>query len=234
MGSDANPVVKWVMKLLLKLSWSVGGGADDFPRVSGEEIEGLVSGMLPGDIVLMGNGGGLSHVGVHVGDGVVVHSMATEKTMRGFAGSLWDALRRPLWWLRGVKERTGVIEERLSAFYDRYERDAYAVLRRAGLSSEQRAAGVARVRELIGKAYDYDFSPGDDEYYCSELVVEFLEVAEGSSPDFPTIDVKVPMVLTAQAIEPISFLKSGHFDLVVVNEAARLTYSKWLDPGSDR
>lgn len=232
MGTDANPVVKWVMKLLLKLSWSIGGGADDHPRVSGDEIEGLVAGLLPGDIVLMGNGGGLSHVGVHVGDGVVVHSMATEKTMRGVFGSLWDALRRPVWWLKGVKERTGVIEERLSAFYDRYERDAYAVLRRAGLSSEQRSAGVARVRELIGKAYDYDFSPGDDEYYCSELVVEFLVVAEGQAPEFPTIDVNVPMILNAKAIEPISFLTSGHFDVVVVNEAARLTYPEiW---GSDR
>jgi len=226
--SSGNRVVKWVMKLLLKLSWSMGGGADAYPRVLGPEIDALCADLLPGDVVLMGNGGGLSHVGVHVGDGVVVHSMATEKTMRGVVGSFWDMLRRPLAWLRGQQEQTGVIEERLAVFYERYERDAYAVLRRGGLTDEQRASGVARVRELVGKAYDYDFTAGDDEYYCSELVVEFLVAAEGEAPTFPTIDVKVPLVLSAQAIEPVSFLKSGAFEVVAANGAARQTHAEWL------
>ena len=141
--------------------------------------------------------------------------------MRGISGSTFDTVKRPIHWVRGREEKTGVLEERLSGFFERYERDAYLVLRRDGLDSEQRQRGVNRMRALVGKAYDYDFSEGDDKYYCSELVVEFLEASEGQSPTFETVGVHVPLVLKSRAIKPIAFLTSGEFSIVTYNDAVR-------------
>jgi hypothetical protein len=44
------------------------------------------------------------------------------------------------------------------------------VLRRAGLTDEQRAAVVAAARSSLGRPYDWAFEWGDDALYCSELV----------------------------------------------------------------
>jgi hypothetical protein len=217
--SDAGRLTKLTLRSLLKLMWSRGGGSDAFPRVWGRDLEALLAKLQPGDVVVMGNGGELSHVGLHVGQGTLVHSMATEHTMRGLLGSLWDALRRPLWALLGKKEKTGVIEEEMADFFDRYERDTWVVVRREGLSSEQQQAGVAHVRTLVGKAYDYDFSPGDDEYYCSELILEFFEAA-GGVPAFTTRSVHLPMLLRQDVFDPVAFVTSGELRLVEANGAA--------------
>ena len=181
-----------------------------------------------GDIVLMGNGGSLSHVGVYLGSGELIHSVATDRTGRGVLGSALDALRRPFHGLTGYEERTGVIRESLGGFFDRFERDTYVVLRRSPLSVEQIHAGLAALTELIGKPYDYDFNPENDEYYCSELVVLFLEAADGSHPQFETVAVEVPGILEGEAIEPISFLKSGHFSIILANQAAQESHREWL------
>ena len=226
--SDANRFTRWIMRQLVKLSWSVGARPDEYPRMLGSEMERTVMRLQPGDLVLMGNGGSLSHVGLYLGDGEIVHSMATDQTGRGVIGSAQDALTRPFHGLTGYTEKTGVLRERLSTFFDRFERDAYAVLRRASLDSGQIDAGLDAVIALIGKPYDYDFNPEDDEYYCSELVVRFLNAAEGRCPEFETVPVEVPGLLRSRAIEPVAFLTSGHFTTVLANQAARDTHKEWL------
>ncbi|HJN74746.1 MAG TPA: YiiX/YebB-like N1pC/P60 family cysteine hydrolase [Myxococcota bacterium] len=229
MSEDASGPVKFFMRLLLKLGWSVGGAEDDFPRVWGKDLGDLSERMAAGDVVLLGNGGGLSHVAMSIGGGVLIHSMATEQTMRGFMGSFWDMLRRPWWWLTGREEKTGVIRETLAAFLDRYERDAYVVLRRPGLDEQQRTRGVEHLESLVGKAYDYDFSHGDDEYYCSELVVEFFEAALEEEVEVETKAVRVPLLLDRQIIEPIVFLTAGDLALVEASSGAWVTQKEHLE-----
>lgn len=226
--SDAHPFTRWIMRQLVKLSWSVGAPADDYPRVIGAEMEQLTGRLTPGDLILMGNGGTLSHAGLYLGNGELIHSMATDQTGRGILGSAQDALTRPFHGLTGYEEQTGVIREPLSGFFDRFERDAYAVLRREGLKQQQIETGLKAVIRLVGKPYDYDFSPGDDEYYCSELVVLFLESAEGHCPEFDTVPVEVPGFLRGRAVEPIAFLMSGYFAVILANDAARDRYREWL------
>ena len=230
MSEDASGPVKALMRFLLKLGWSVGAGGDDeYPRLTSEDLGDLPGRMEAGDVVLLGNGGGLSHVAMSTGGGMMIHSMATEQTMRGWLGSIWDTLRRPLWWLTGRQEMTGVIRETLGQFLDRYERDAYCVLRRPGLDEEQRARGVARLEELVGKPYDYDFSHGDDEYYCSELVVEFFEAALQEQVEVEMKEVKIPMLLDRKIIEPIAFLTAGDLSLVEASESAWTTQKALLE-----
>lgn len=230
MSEDASGPVKVFMRFLLKLGWSVGAGGDDeYPRLYSADLGDLPSRMVAGDVVLLGNGGGLSHVAMSTGGGMMIHSMATEQTMRGWLGTFWDAFRRPWWWLTGREEKTGVIRETLGDFLDRYERDAYCVLRRPGLDEAQRARGVERLESLIGKAYDYDFSHGDDEYYCSELVVEFFEAALGEKVDVEMKAVKVPLLLDRQVIEPIVFLTSGDLALVEASPSAWKTQKTSLE-----
>ena len=77
---------KLIMRFLLKLMWSVGGAADavdGLPRVRGADMEPHLGRLEPGDAVLIGNNGGLSHVMLYVGAGEVVHSMATEMPCSG-------------------------------------------------------------------------------------------------------------------------------------------------------
>lgn len=230
MSKDAPGPIKALMRFLLKLGWSVGAGGDDeYPRLFSRDLGELPSRMEAGDVVLLGNGGGLSHVSMSIGGGMMIHSMATEQTMRGWLGSIWDTLRRPIWWLTGRKEKTGVIKETLGEFLDRYERDAYAVLRRPGLTDEQRARGVAKLESLVGKPYDYDFTHGDDEYYCSELVVEFFEAALQEKVEVETKAVKIPLVLDRQVIEPIAFLTAGDLQLVEASKSAWTTQKELLD-----
>ena len=227
---DSHGFFKFILRFVLKIMWSIGGaidGVDGLPRVRGADIRDALPMFRPGDFVLNGNNGGLSHIMLYVGEGQVVHSMATEKTMRGTWGSLWDALRRPVWWTFGLKEQTGVLEEAITGFLDRYERDTWIVLRRDGLTEAQIGAGITHARSLVGKRYDYDFSAGDDEYYCTEIIVEFLEAA-GVEAVFETRRVVVPMLLDAQVIEPVAVLKADGVRAVHANEAATRNWSEVL------
>ena len=62
------------------------------------------------------------------------------------------------------------------------------------------AQGVAKIESLVGKDYDYDFSAGDDDYYCTEIVMEYLEEAKGkeNAPIFTTTHEKYPGLLDRQ------------------------------------
>ncbi len=220
--TESHGIFRFILKFLLKIMWSVGGemdGVDGLPRVRGIDIQPSLPKFQRGDFLLLGNNGGLSHIMVYVDEDIAIHSMATEKTMRGKVGSLWDAIRRPFWWTFGLREQTGVIKESITGFLNRYERDTWVLLRREGLSAEQVNAGISHIETLVGAAYDYDFNAGDDDYYCTEIVVEFLEAA-GVPEVFPTRHIRIPMILDAHVIEPISVLAAEAVQPVLANAAA--------------
>ena len=227
---DSSGLFKFILKFILKVMWSVGGavdGVDGLPRVRGDDIRGALPQFRPGDFLLVGNNGSLSHIMLYVDEDQAVHSMATEKTMRGAFGSLWDAIRRPVWWTFGLQEQTGVIEESVTEFLDRYERDTWVVLRREGLTQAQVTAGITHARSLVGKRYDYDFSAGDDEYYCTEIIVEFLEAA-GVKAVFETRRVVVPLLLDTHVIEPVAVLGLDGVLPILANSAAIENWSEKL------
>jgi hypothetical protein len=220
-------------RLLLKILWSIGGqgdAIDGLPRVRGPEISTHLDLFEPGDLLLLGNSGVASHVAVYVGQGSIVHSMATEKTMRGWFGSVWDALWRPWRWMRGTLDQTGVMEEPLAGFLNRFERDTWISLR-ADVDEEQRDAGILHIRSLIGKAYDYAFEADDDTYYCTEIVTEFLNAALKPSerPTFETRKVRVPGLLNTHVVEPVALLGTDKLTVIAANGAARSRYGEHLE-----
>lgn len=210
-----------VLRVILKVLWSIGGGADTvdgLPRITSDGLRALLGVLKPGDLVLLGNNGGLSHVAVFTGEGRIVHAMATEKTMRGWFGSLWDALGRAT----GAAERhVGVLEEDLAGFVDRYERDTYAVLRDEALDGAAVRRGVDAVEHLVGAPYDYGFSVGNEAWYCTEVALRFLEAARGAPVTAPTRSVRVPILLDAAVVEPVALFDVPGLRAVAVNPAAR-------------
>jgi hypothetical protein len=221
--------------MLLKVGWSRGGATDDvdgLARIRGAEFEPVLSVLLPGDFLLLGNNGTLSHVAVYVGAGEIVHSMATEKTMRGLLGSFWDAMKRPFRWVWGIQDECGVIVETLVGFVDRFERDTAVVVRVPDLPEPDRARGVAHVRTLVGSTYDYAFTADDDDYYCTEIVVEFLRLALETPPVLQTKRVRVPLLLDVDVVEPIAVLHHPDLRPVLANRSAMAMHGELL-PGVD-
>jgi hypothetical protein len=230
-----NMVRTWLLRVLLKIMWSVGGKEDridGLPRLTSASCAQLLEPLQPGDFVLLGNNGLLTHVAVYVGQGDIVHAMATEKTMRGWLGSLWDAIRR----LFGTDERlVGVVREPLGAFLDRYERDTLVAVRVPSLTEETRARGLSRVAALVGQPYDYGFRSGNDSWYCTELVQLFLDevLGEGAAA-IPPKRVKVPLLLDEDVIEPEGVLRVPGLHVVLANDAAKLRYAERLAQGERR
>jgi hypothetical protein len=219
-----------VLRFLLKILWSVGGHADavdGLPRLTGASVEPALPRFRPGDFVLLGNNGRLTHVAVHVGAGELVHAMATEKTMRGWWGSLVDALRRGF----GARESdVGVVREPLARFLERYERDTWVAVRCPDLPEEARDRGLERVLSLVGRPYDYGFRAGNEGLYCTELVDEFLRAALGErAPELERTRHRVPLLLDEQVIEPVAVLKHPALGAVAANAAARANYAAWLE-----
>ena len=222
------------MRVLIKIYWSVGGNddvVDGLPRISSRDLDALKGVLLPGDFVVVGNNGTLSHVVVHAGGGGLIHAMATEKTMRHWKGALLDALWRAL----GKSDRhVGVIEEPLDAFFARFERDTWVLVRHPSLTAEECGAGLARIRQLVGRPYDYGFSQSNQDYYCTEIVDEFLRAALGPrAPQLQTSPTSVPMLLDAQVLEPVVLLATPGLSVVAGNRAARLRYADRLPPESE-
>ena len=231
---DYGGFFKGLMKFLIKLVWPVGGGEDDIPRVMGKDIELAVKDMKPGDIILNGNNGGLSHAAMYVGDGDIVHAMATEKANLGVLGSLWNTISMPVKKLFGATEKIGVIKESAAEFFERYPRDTYVIMRDPQITPEQASQGVAKIESLVGKDYDYDFSAGDDDYYCTEIVMEYLEEAKGkeNAPIFTTTHEKYPGLLDRQIVDPKNMLVSSALDPVIANDAAQRNFSDNLGAAS--
>ena len=222
------------MKFLIKLVWPVGGGEDDIPRVMGKDIELAVKDMKPGDIILNGNNGGLSHAAMYVGDGDIVHAMATEKANLGVLGSLWNTISMPVKKLFGATEKIGVIKESAAEFFERYPRDTYVIMRDPQITPEQASQGVAKIESLVGKDYDYDFSAGDDDYYCTEIVMEYLEEAKGkeNAPFSPQPMRSILVSWTDRLSTRKNMLVSSALEPVIANDAAQRNFSDNLGAAS--
>ena len=127
--TDASSFTKRIMEFLIRLVWK-SGSSDVFSnpnRLSTDSVKPVLNQLEPGDIILNGSGGGLTHAAVYAGDGEIIHSMATNTTGRGFLGAVWDTIKRAF----GDKpENVGVIKEKLGDFFDRYPRDTMVVMRR--------------------------------------------------------------------------------------------------------
>ncbi len=216
-----------LMRFLLRVAWSRGGAGDaedGLQKLQGKDAAHIVALMRPADVVIMGNNGRLTHVAVHVGQGVIVHAMATEKTMRGWVLALCDALRGLV---RLTEPHVGVVEEPLAAFLDRFERDTIVVVRHRGVTAENAASAIAHVRSLVGRPYDYLFARKDDAFYCTELVEEVWNSALGSGAvALPTRRLRVPLLLDRDVIEPEVVLGSPDTDVVTANRAALVRYAE--------
>ena len=142
-------LVRWI----LRARFAAGGvfdGVNPPPRLRGADLTDALGLAEAGDLVLTGNHAQLTHVALHVGASTLIHAMGTERSMRGWRGSIWDVLRRPF----HREPKTGVLEETWQAFFDRYPRDVWVLLRLPRIDDAQRDRGLARVRPLVGKPYD--------------------------------------------------------------------------------
>ena len=226
---DSGGFMKWLLKSILKIMWAFGGekdSVDKIPRLHSKDINPILEKLKPGDIILNGNNGGLSHAAMYVGDGQMVHSMATNKTMRGKGGAIWDAIK-DMFGFGPKKDNTGVITEGFGEFLDRFERDTYVVVRQEDLDPAQIQKGVDHLKSLVGRPYDYDFSAGDDSYYCTELVLEYLDAAKGQehSTVFNTETYDYGIFKT-DAIAPNNILEHPSLTPIVASKSAE---GKWAN-----
>ncbi|HVY62089.1 MAG TPA: YiiX/YebB-like N1pC/P60 family cysteine hydrolase [Planctomycetota bacterium] len=212
--------------------------ADDPPRLTGADAKALLPQLKPGDTILCGNHGGLTHSLVYVGDGKVIHAMASEETVRTTAQRIGDTIEAPFVNVAEAlglkKKKTGVIEEDLSEFFDRFERDTYVVMRDPNLTPEAAQKGVDKAKSLLGKGYDYDFVPGNDKYYCTEVAAEFYKAALGDEgPRFTSRvpDHQVPVLFQrTNVLDPLDIFASPDLKPVAHSKSAE---AKWAD-GLDR
>jgi hypothetical protein len=209
---------EFLLRVLLKIGWAVGAGADHHPRLHAADVPRFLPHLRPGDFVLLGNAGRLSHVAVHVGAGELVHAMATEKTMRGWAGAFRDAIHR----LLGRPDQfVGVVRESLAHFLDRYERDTLVVVRPPEATEEAQRRALTHVASLVGKPYDYGFKRQNAAYYCTELVDEYLRAALGpAAPALAHTRHRVPLLLDEDVIEPVAVLHAPALTAVAATSSA--------------
>lgn len=219
----------FLLRVLLKIAWSVGGSRDHIdglPRLTASSTKPLLDGLVPGDFVLLGNNGRLTHVAVYAGSGEIVHAMATEKTMRGWLGSLWDAIGRAF---GGDERKVGVVREHLGEFLDRYERDTIVAVRAPGVGDDTQERALAKISALVGQPYDYGFRNDNDSWYCTELVQLYLDEAFGAgAARIPKRRVRVPLLLDEDVIEPEAILQVPSLSVVLANGAARVHYGEHL------
>ena len=125
--------------------------ADNIAPISGPELQALLARLKPGDVILCGNDGSFVHGALYLGQGQIVHSLATQPDMH-------DRFR-------------GVVQESLAVYTARSERDSFVVLRPKGLTAQGFAKAANWSRQQVGKGYDSLFlNASDDRFYCTELV----------------------------------------------------------------
>lgn len=79
---------------------------------------------------------------------------------------------------------------------------------------------LSRVKELVGKGYDYDLNLSNDTYYCSEVGVEMLKAAdEGSGKPLPWVGTRPVAQLTVNdfVAAPENFAASPDFVMTAAN-----------------
>lgn len=139
--------------LPVKKHFTKPGKVDDVPPISASERARLMRVLQPGDVIQCGNNASFVHAAFYLGDDRIVHALAQE----GFGRSM-----------------IGVIEEKLSDYLERVERDKVVVLR-PRWTAETLAKGIEIARAQVGKPYDTLFlTDSDDRLYCTELVYHVL------------------------------------------------------------
>ncbi|MFC1706258.1 YiiX/YebB-like N1pC/P60 family cysteine hydrolase [Planctomycetota bacterium] len=235
---QGNPLSRGVAHFLTWYNFGIGGKSDvedGLPRLTGDEVrEKMLPHLKPGDTILCGNNGGVSHAMVYVGDGKMIHSMATQKTMRGHAGRIKDTLTAPFDIAKeklGLAERQqGVMVENVADFFDRFERDSYVVMRSPELTPEKTEAGLEHIRGLLGKKYDWSFAPGNDSFYCTEIVGEFYRNALGdSAPRIGGTAQHYPIMHREAVVDPLDVLRSPDLKPVLHNDAVMSKHQEDLE-----
>ncbi|HEY9765729.1 MAG TPA: YiiX/YebB-like N1pC/P60 family cysteine hydrolase [Chroococcales cyanobacterium] len=127
---------------------------DPEPRMGSKEVETLLASLQPGDVIQCGNNGSFVHAIFYLGMDEIVHALAQPGN---------------------GKKMSGVIEEKLSGYFARVERDKVVVLR-PHWTPEKLADALAYAKAQVGKDYDTLFlSDSDDRFYCTELVYSALK-----------------------------------------------------------
>jgi hypothetical protein len=140
--------------LPVKRHFSKPAVQDQIPPISREDRLKLQRVLQPGDVIQCGNNGSFVHAAFYLGDDRIVHALA----QAGFGKSM-----------------IGVLEESLTEYLDRVDRDKFVVLR-PRWTTEGLRTGIAYAREQVGKGYDTVFvTDADDRFYCTELVYKVLE-----------------------------------------------------------
>ena len=128
---------------------------DNVPPIAGAELQGLIAKLQPGDVLLCGNDRSFVHGALYIGQGQIIHSLATQPDMH-------DRFR-------------GVVQESLAAYTARSERDTFVVLRPRGVTPASFARALNYARQQVGKGYDSLFlNASDEKLYCTELVWKAL------------------------------------------------------------
>ncbi len=139
---------------------------DQVAPASADEMKYLMARMEPGDIILCGNDGSFVHSAIYIGQGEIVHALATQPDLHD--------------------DFYGVVKESLIAYTQRSARDTFVVLRpkNASASDVKKAAEFALAQR--GKTYDTLFlMHAGDRFYCTELVWQALQRMSNKPRVFP-------------------------------------------------
>lgn len=239
---DAAPagLMSPARRLAVWFSFGLGEVKDPAARITGQHFSEVVLPRLrAGDVILCGGEDGhQTHAIVYAGEGKIVHSMATEKTKRSVLRRIGDTLAAPfiaLAELTGLKKkRRGVIEEQGAEFFDRFFRGSYVVLRSPLMTPERAFAGAGHVRAFLGARYDHNLLPGNGDYYCTEIVEEFMRAALGAeAPRVGARPVDYGFLMQRRAvIDPENFLQTPDLQPVIASANARKYYPLRLGDGS--
>ncbi|RZL41197.1 MAG: hypothetical protein EOP00_25305, partial [Pedobacter sp.] len=147
----------------VKAKFNQHGKTDTIPRINADQIAKLQSVLQPGDLILCGNDDSFIHAILHVGNGEIVHSLASKD---------------PKFW--------GVVNEPLTSYLKRAERDKFVVLRYKDLDKKDFAKAATYAKAQVGKPYDTLFLiNSESKFYCTELVYQSIMQLENAPKIFP-------------------------------------------------
>lgn len=142
--------------------------ADNVAPISAAELQTLTAKLKPGDLILCGNDRSFVHGALYIGQGQIIHSLATQPDMH-------DRFR-------------GVVHESLTVYTARSERDTFVVLRPKSLNANPAgfAKALSYARAQVGKGYDSLFlNASDERFYCTELLYKALRLLPQAPRMFP-------------------------------------------------
>ncbi len=158
-------------------------------RMRGEDVRTVLSLIKPGDILLRGY--------INYLDGYFIPGVFSHAGM--YIGN--DTM------IHSMAE--GVFSDDILNFC---RCDKLAILRFNTISDENIEIACSNAKDLIGKKYDFEAEEDDDEYYCTEAVVEFYKHMKDTLRVYP-INTKIAGI-TKKIISPDQFLRSPALDLI--------------------